>query len=155
MILSRRSKASKPDCITHLLVVEDDPLVAFDHELDLKHAGYTVTATVNSGEAAVAIFAEGRVDAVVLDLHIDGAISGHDVARLAHDRGIAVLLVSGADPGTSAVHAFGLLAKPLAKGSLVAALRAMEAQLCRGEVPAPVTGLILLMPNDGISHSAS
>jgi DNA-binding response OmpR family regulator len=146
MLFSRRSKARKPACITHLLVVEDDPIVAFDHELDLQHAGYSVTATVNSGEAAVAVLAEDRVDAVVLDLYIDGAVSGHDVARLAHDRGIAVLLVSGEDAGSAAAHAFGLLAKPLAKGSLVAALRAMEAQLCRGEAPRDVSGLIIFAP---------
>lgn len=155
MLLSKRTKAAKPSCIARILVVEDDPLVAFDHELHLQQAGYTIVATVNSGEAAVAVLAEETVDAVVLDLYIDGTISGHDVARLAHDRGIAVLLVSGEDAGTAGDHAFGLLAKPVANGSLVAAIRSMEAQLCRGEEAAPVTGLTRLRSDDGTAETAA
>src|SRR3546814_5127776 len=40
--------ASRPSCIKRLLVVEDDPLVAFDNERTLKHAGYDVVASVDS-----------------------------------------------------------------------------------------------------------
>jgi DNA-binding response OmpR family regulator len=143
MFFSRRPKSAKPSCITRLLVVEDDPLVAFDHELDLKGAGYTMVATVNSGEAAVAVLAEADVDAVVLDLHIAGSISGEDVARLAFDRGIAVMVVSGDEPGAAAEHAYGHLSKPLGHGVLVAALRAMEQQLCKGKAPRVVNGLTI------------
>jgi DNA-binding response OmpR family regulator len=145
MFFSRRTPAAKPSCITRLLVVEDDPLVAFDHELGLRGAGYTLVATVNSGEAAVAVLAEDNVDAVVLDLHIAGSISGEDVARLAHDRGIAVLLVSGDAAGAASGHAFGHLAKPISHGALVAALRAMERQLCKGEAPVAVDGLTIFV----------
>lgn len=147
MFFSRRSNAAKPSCIARLLVVEDDPLVAFDHELDLKAAGYTLVATVNSGEAAVAVLAEEPVDAVVLDLHIAGTISGEDVARLAHDRGVAVLLVSADAAGAASSHAYGHLAKPLGLGALVAALRMMERQICKGEAPRPVSGLTIFMPS--------
>jgi DNA-binding response OmpR family regulator len=143
MLFSRRPIAAKLSCITRVLVVEDDPLVAFDHELDLKAAGYTLVATVDSGEAAVAAMAEGPVDAVVLDLHIAGSISGEDVARLAHDRGIAVLLVSGDEAGAASAYAYGHLAKPLGHGALVAALRVMERQLCKGEAPREVSGLTI------------
>jgi DNA-binding response OmpR family regulator len=146
MFFSRRTPATKPSCITRLLVVEDDPLVAFDHELDLKAAGYTLVATVNSGEAAVAVLAKDNVEAIVLDLHIAGTISGEDVARLAHDRGIAVLLVSGDTAGAASAHAYGHLAKPLGHGALVASLRAMERQLCKGEAPTAVNGLTIFAP---------
>lgn len=146
MIFSRRSNAVKRSCITRLLVVEDDPLVAFDHELDLKGAGYTLMATVNSGEAAAAVLAKDNVDAVVLDLHIAGAITGEDVARLAFDRGVAVLLVSGDAPGPAKQYAFGHLGKPLHHGALVAALRAMERQLCKAEAPGEVGGLTIFAP---------
>lgn len=147
MLFSRRSKAAKPSCITRLLVVEDDPLVAFDHELTLKAAGYRLAATVNSGEAAVAALAEQPIDAVILDLNIDGTISGPDVARLAHDRGVAVLLVSAGDAGDAAQHAYGHLSKPLGHGVLVAALRTMEQQICKGEAPRAVQGLTIFMPS--------
>ncbi len=37
--------ASRPSCFKRLLIVEDDPLVAFDNERTLKHGGYDVVAT--------------------------------------------------------------------------------------------------------------
>src|SRR3546814_17659710 len=57
--------ASRPSCIKRLLVIEDDPLVAFDNEHTLKHSGYNVVATVDSGEAAVAVMATEAIDAIV------------------------------------------------------------------------------------------
>lgn len=147
MLFSRRSKIAKPSCIARLLVVEDDPLVAFDHELTLKAAGYQLAATVNNGEAAVAVLAEQPIDAVILDLNIAGPITGADVARLAHDRGVAVLLVSAGDAGVAAQHAYGHLPKPLGHGTLVAALRTMEQQICKGEAPRAVHGLTIFMPS--------
>ena len=67
--------ASRPSCIKRLLVIEDDPLVAFDSERTLKHGGYDVVATVDSGEAAVAVLASAQIDAIVLDLGLAG--DGH------------------------------------------------------------------------------
>src|SRR3546814_15804030 len=82
--------ASLPYVIKRLLVIEDGPLGAFDNEHTLKHSGYNVGATVDSGEAAVAVMAAEAIDAVVLDLGLAGPMSGREVARLAPDRGIAV-----------------------------------------------------------------
>lgn len=144
MFFSRRNKSEAPAGIRQLLVVEDDPLVAFDHEHILETAGYEVVATVNCGETAVAALAENMIDAIVLDLNIQGDIGGAEVARLAHHRGIIVLLVSGEDPGPAADHAAGYLAKPLAVGALVNALRALEARVLRSETPPAVAGLTLL-----------
>ena len=59
--------ASRPTCIKRLLIIEDDPLTAFDNEHTLKVGGYEIVATVDSGEAAVAIMAAEPVDALVLD----------------------------------------------------------------------------------------
>ena len=56
--------ASRPTCIKRLLIIEDDPLTAFDNEHTLKHGGYQVVATVDSGEAAVAVMAAEPVDAL-------------------------------------------------------------------------------------------
>lgn len=145
MFFSRRTNA---ETLRRLLVVEDDPLVAFDHEYDLSGAGYDVIATVNCGEAAVAALAEFTIDAVILDLNIEGDISGADVARLAYDRGILVLLVSGDAPGTVASFIAAYLAKPLANGAVVAALRALEAVHCRSETPRRVAGMTLF-PDQG------
>lgn len=133
--------ASRPSCIKRLLVIEDDPLVAFDNERTLKHGGYDVIATVDSGEAAVALLAAEPVDALVLDLGLAGHMSGREVARLARDRGIAVLLVTGRPPEDAGDIALACLAKPHSAAALLAALRAVETMICKNRMPRKVSGL--------------
>src|SRR3546814_17732042 len=87
--------ASRPTCIKRLLIIEDDPLTAFDNEHTLKLGGYQIVATVDSGEAAVAVMASESVDAIVPDLGLAGHMTGREVARPARHRGSAVLLVAG------------------------------------------------------------
>ena len=57
-----------------------------------------------------------------------------------------VLLVSADNAGATSAHAYGHLAKPLGHGTLVASLRAMERQLCKGEAPTAVNGLTIFAP---------
>ncbi len=133
--------ASRPSCIKRLLVIEDDPLTAFDNEHILKHGGYEVVATVDSGEAAVAIMAAEQVDALVLDLGLAGHMTGREVARLARDRGIAVLLVTGQCPDDASEIAMACLGKPHSAGALVAALKALETMICKNQAPRKVAGL--------------
>jgi len=133
--------ASRPSCIKRLLVIEDDPLVAFDNERTLKHSGYTVVASVDSGEAAVALMATETLDALVLDLGLAGDMTGREVARLARDRGIAVLLVTGQCPEDASDIALACLNKPHSASALVSALKALEAMACKNEAPRKVTGL--------------
>lgn len=132
---------SRPSCIKRLLIIEDDPLVAFDNERTLKHSGYDVVATVDSGEAAVGIIAAEQLDALVLDLALAGHMSGREVARLARDRGIAVLLVTGQCPADASDIALACLAKPHSASALVAALRAVEGMVCKNKPPRKISGL--------------
>ena len=133
--------ASRPSCIKRLLIVEDDPLIAFDNERTLKHAGYDVVATVDSGEAAVPVIAAGEIDAIVLDLGLAGHMSGREVARLAHDRGIAVLLVTAQCPADAEDLAVACLGKPHSASQLVSALKAVETMTCKNQAPRKVSGL--------------
>lgn len=133
--------ASRPSCIKRLLIIEDDPLVAFDNERTLKHGGYDVVATVDSGEAAVAVIAAGEIDAIVLDLGLAGHMSGREVARLAHDRGIAVLLVTAECPADAEDLAVACLGKPHSASQLVSALKAVETMTCKNQAPRKVSGL--------------
>lgn len=132
---------SRPSCIKRLLVIEDDPLVAFDNERTLKHAGYDVIATVDSGEAAVALLASEQVDALVLDLGLAGHMTGREVARIARDRGIAVLLVTGLCPEDAGDIALACLHKPHSASALVSALHAIETMICKNKQPRKVGGL--------------
>ncbi len=134
--------ASRPSCIKRLLIIEDDPLVAFDNERTLKHSGYDIVATVDSGEAAVPIIADEQIDALVLDLGLAGHMTGREVARLARDRGIAVLLVTGKCPEDAADIAVACLSKPHSASALVSALRAVETMTCKNQQPRKVSGLL-------------
>lgn len=133
--------ASRPTCIKRLLIIEDDPLTAFDNEHTLKHGGYHVVATVDSGEAAVAVLAVEQIDAVVLDLGLAGHMTGREVARLARDRGIAVLLVTGQCPTDAEDIAVACLGKPHSASALVSALKAVETMTCKNQAPRKVSGL--------------
>lgn len=133
--------ASRPSCIKRLLVIEDDPLVAFDNERTLKQAGYHVVATVDSGEMAVALMASEQIDALVLDLGLAGDMTGREVARLARDRGIAVLLVTGQCPHDASDIALACLNKPHSASALVGALRAIETMICQQKPPRKIHGL--------------
>lgn len=133
--------ASRPTCIKRLLIIEDDPLTAFDNEHTLKHSGYDVVATVDSGEAAVAVIASEQIDALVLDLGLAGHMSGREVARIARDRGIAVLLVTGQCPVDAEEMAVACLGKPHSAAALVSALKAVETMTCKNKTPRKVSGL--------------
>lgn len=115
--------------ISRLLLVEDEPLVAFDTEHFLRDAEFEVVATVDRVADALAIVADDtELDLVLVDISLaDG--SGVDVARAAHAAGIAVLFVTGQCPEGGREVAAGCLAKPYAQRDLLAAIAAIEAVL--------------------------
>jgi DNA-binding response OmpR family regulator len=111
--------------IVRLLVVEDEPLVAFDNEHVLSEAGYSVVATVDRVADAVEVLAEGGIDLVLVDVNLaDG--SGVDVARAARGRGVPVMFVTGACPPEAIELAAGCLSKPYNPRTLLAAIGAIE-----------------------------
>lgn len=119
--------AKKKRAIGRILVVEDEPLVAFDTEHFLNGEGFEVVATVDSVAGALAVIAEGEaLDLVLADVNlVDG--SGIEVARAAHGRGIAVLFVTGNCPGDARALAIGCLAKPYRQRDLADAIDAIAA----------------------------
>ena len=133
--------------IGRVLLVEDEPLVAFDNEHLLSDAGFEVVATVDRVAAAIAAIAAAResgagVDLVLADIRLaDG--SGLDVARAAREAGVPVLFVTGARPVDGEALAEGWLAKPYAPRDLVAAIRAVEARMEGKTVRRPPPGLQL------------
>lgn len=115
--------------ISRLLIVEDEPLVAFDTEHFLREAEFEIVATVDRVATALQVIrAGGDVDLVLVDISLaDG--SGLDVARAANSAGILVLFVTGACPEGARDVAAGCLAKPYAQRDLLAAIAAIEAVL--------------------------
>ncbi|KQN40466.1 response regulator [Sphingomonas sp. Leaf407] len=121
--------------ITRILVVEDEPLVAFDTEYFLTASGFEIAATVDSVADALRVIEGGtEVDLVLADVNLaDG--SGVDVARTAHGRGIPVLLVTGACPEGARVFAAGCLAKPYPQKDLLGAINAIGAVIGGEKLP--------------------
>ncbi|QNE30939.1 response regulator [Sphingomonas sp. NBWT7] len=122
MIFGRRKRS-----IVRLLVVEDEPLVAFDVEHMLTDQKFEIVATVDRVTDALAIIASGaEIHLVLVDVVLaDG--SGVEVARAAQVRGIPVMFVTGHCPGEAEAVANGCLSKPYSDRDLVGAIRAIEA----------------------------
>ncbi|MDP1026537.1 response regulator [Sphingomonas sp. KR1UV-12] len=115
--------------IARILVVEDEPLVAFDTEHVLSDADYEIVATVDRVVDAVTLLEGGTaIDLVLVDVNLaDG--SGLDVARAARGRDVPVLFVTGAFPPEAVELAAGCLSKPYAQRDLLAAIGALESGL--------------------------
>ncbi|WP_176591169.1 response regulator [Sphingobium sp. EM0848] len=129
--------------IRSVLVVEDEPLVAFDNEHVLEMAGYRVTATVDEYAHAVSVIEEESVDLVIADVMLHGRKTGIDLARFAAGKGVSVLFVTGACPVDAREVALGCLTKPYAPRDLLAAIEVLDALLRGKPLPRFPEGLHL------------
>ena len=120
--------------IRRILVVEDEPLVAFDNEHLLKDAGYEVVATVDNFDDARAVIETEELDLILTDLRLAGSGDGSGVARIARDRGVPVLFVTGHDVGEAEGLGLGCLSKPYSDKVLKNALSALDKHL-KGKTP--------------------
>ncbi|MDQ3139347.1 MAG: response regulator [Pseudomonadota bacterium] len=124
MLFGKRERA-----IRRIMVVEDEPLVAFDNEHMLGEAGYEVVATVDNLADAQKAIEEQQIDLILSDISLRGDGDGTDVARAAQVKGVPVLFVSGSCPVEARSLAVGCLAKPYNDKMLRAALDALDAKM--------------------------
>ena len=129
--------------IRRILLVEDEPLVAFDNEYSLADAGYEVVGTVDNLRDATALIEGEAIDLVVTDIVLAGKGDGTDVARAAGAKGIPVLFITGLCPPEAQELGIGCLAKPYSDKALKAALAALDARLQGKEVKKVPAGLVL------------
>ena len=119
----------RPRKINRLILVEDEPLVAFDNEYFLKNAGYDIVATVDTVIEAVAALAEHEVDLVLADVNLSDGGNGLDVAHAAQARNVPLMFVTGSCPIDAQTLAVGCLAKPYSQRDLLAAIETVDARL--------------------------
>ncbi len=130
--------------IRRILVVEDEPLVAFDNEHLLSEAGYEVVATVdNLADATRVIQEEEDIDLVLTDVTLSGEGDGMDVARAAAAKGVRVLFVTASCPVEAQALGVGCLAKPYSDKAMKAALAALDQKLQGRAVKKLPSGLSL------------
>ena len=70
----------------NILIVEDDRLISMVLSAMVTKLGYTVTARVPSGEAAVAACGEAPPDLVLMDIHLEGTMDGIEAAAIIKSR---------------------------------------------------------------------
>jgi DNA-binding response OmpR family regulator len=144
MLFGKRERS-----IRSILVVEDEPLIAFDNEHFLVEAGYEVVATVDSLEDASRFIESATIHLVMTDISLRGDGNGIDVARAAQARGVPVLFVSGACPPEAEGFAIGCLAKPYTDRMLTAALEALDDHLGGRTIKRVPAGLSLFQQSKG------
>jgi len=114
--------------LKNLLIVEDEPLIAFDNEHFLATHGYIVIATVDNAGAALELLPAGGIDLILSDVKLNDS-DGRDVAVAAKSAGVPVLFVTGSCPIDAPEIAIGCLAKPYTQKELRQAIEAVEAML--------------------------
>ena len=117
--------ASVCDGKTTILVVEDDVLTRMAVSDELRDHGYVVIEAATADEAIHVLQAPTRVDLLLTDMRMPGAMDGCGLAR--HVRSVLpfvkIVMVSGQVPETDA-HGMldGYLAKPVTPGHLASYL---------------------------------
>ncbi|MCL6740838.1 response regulator [Sphingomonas sp. RB56-2] len=128
--------------VNRILIVEDEPLTAFDSENLISGEGYEVVATLDRYADAIATLDRETVDLILCDVRLTGQRTGIDLAREARRRGIPVLFVTGAAPDNAEELVIGVLMKPYNHRTLRSALSCIDCYLA-GEKARPPKGLTL------------
>ena len=128
--------------VNRILIVEDEPLTAFDTENLIGDEGYEVVATLDRFAEAVSTLDREQVDLILCDVRLTGERTGIDLALEARKRRIPVLFVTGDPPDNASELVIGCLMKPYSDRTLKAALAAVDHYLA-GEKVRPPKGLTL------------
>jgi len=114
---------------THILIVEDERVVALDLARQLRELGYTIAGLATSGTEAIMQALTHHPDLVLIDLHLSGAVDGLEAAQFLRTHlNLPVLVVTGVTDATllaraRQVSATGVLCKPVGENDLAAALQ--------------------------------
>ena len=133
MLFGKRKRIVK-----RILIVEDEPLTAFDNEVMLGDLGYEVVATLDNFDDAIEHLDTDTLDLVLSDYRLSGERTGLDLARAAKNHGIPILFATGHRlPDESQQLALGCITKPYSERTLKAALDAVDKHLGGEKVKTP------------------
>src|SRR4051812_25360418 len=142
MVFGKRKQVVK-----RILIVEDEPLTAFDNENMLGDAGYHIVATVDDLDEALEVLEREVVHLILSDVRLRRQQTGIHLARAAKEKGVPTLFATGqAYPGAAEI-AVGCLQKPYTERQLTKAIECVDRHL-QGEKVKPPKGLELFEHTD-------
>lgn len=132
MLFSKRKRIVK-----RILIVEDEPLTAFDNETTLGDAGYEIVGTIDSYDKALERVQSEGIDLILSDVRLASHQTGVDLAREAKAHGIPTLFATGHPYPEAEAVAVGCLTKPYSERQLKAAIETIDQHLQGKAVKAP------------------
>jgi PAS domain S-box-containing protein len=113
---------------THILIVEDEGIVAKDLQAMLRRMGYHVPATVGTGEQAIQTARENQPDLILMDIQLRGSMDGVQTsAAITAERDVPIVyLTANSDEATlqraKGTGPFGFLVKPFEERAIQAGI---------------------------------
>jgi CheY-like chemotaxis protein len=132
MLFGKRKQVVK-----RILIVEDEPLTAFDNENFLGDAGYEVVATVDDLDEALRVLESEAVDLILSDVRLRGDRTGIELANAAKERGVPTLFATGLSYPEASQVAVGCVMKPYTERQLIKAIECIDRHLQGEKVKAP------------------
>jgi two-component SAPR family response regulator len=139
MLFGKRNQVVK-----RILIVEDEPLTAFDNENMLGEAGYEVVATVDDLDEALEIREREQIDLILSDVRLRKDQTGIELARAAKAKGVPTLFATGHSYPEASEVAIGCVMKPYTERQLCKAIEAVDRHL-QGEKVKPPRGVELFI----------
>jgi len=123
--------------VKRILIVEDEPLTAFDNENMLGDAGYEIVATVDDLAEAIEVLGREEVHLIVSDVRLRKDQTGIHLAHAAKKKGVPTLFVTGHPHPEASQIAVGCLLKPYSGRQLCKAIECVDRHLQGHKVTAP------------------
>jgi DNA-binding response OmpR family regulator len=135
--------------VKRILIVEDEPLVAFDNENMLGDCGYEIVATVDDFDRAIEILDSEEVHLVLSDVRLRSEQNGLELARHAKNKGVPTLFATGEQHDDAHKVAVGCLMKPYSERQLIKAIECVDRHLQNQSYKAPKGLQIFVVAVDG------
>ena len=83
---------------SRILIVEDEQIIAEDLAFQLRRLGHDVLGICSSGEEAIAFAEQAAPELVVMDVQLEGPMTGAQAARIIRERTAAAIVFVSAFP---------------------------------------------------------
>ena len=144
MLFGRRKRIVK-----RILIVEDEPLIAFDNENVLGDCGYEIVATVDDFDQAIEILDVEEVHLILSDVRLKSEMNGLDLARHAKSKGVPTLFATGQPHEGAHEVAVGCLKKPYSERQLIKAIECIDLHLQNQKYTVPKALEIFVVSAEG------